>query len=261
MWSLLILITAGGLIGCVDPPSPQKHAVLPSARTIDSAGRRIMVRSFGGAGDEDSNSNCGPVPAIGCCNAQVLWWCEKGVLASINCATTSLCGWSNSSFYDCNTSGGADPSGTYAKDCRSLLGDAQLPPTDGAVPDGKWGQCGSIQEEGCCAGDTLKYCQEGQLKVISCMHNQLCGWLANGSFYDCGTNGLSDPSGRFPLHCSGPTPDASTHDPDTKEDGANPVQGDGPSNMTGCACQTDQGRGDSYLFFVLLATALLLIKR
>ncbi|MBM4356309.1 MAG: trypsin-like serine protease, partial [Deltaproteobacteria bacterium] len=64
------------------------------------------------------------------------------------------------------------------------------------------GACGSISYQGCCDGETLKYCEGGELKQINCSNKPLCGWQTGASFYDCGTNGTGDPSGDYPQDCS-----------------------------------------------------------
>jgi V8-like Glu-specific endopeptidase len=67
------------------------------------------------------------------------------------------------------------------------------------------GSCGSISYQGCCAGDTLKYCEGGELKQINCSNKPSCGWQTGASFYDCGTSGAADPSGENPKDCGSVT--------------------------------------------------------
>ena len=61
--------------------------------------------------------------------------------------------------------------------------------------------CGPITSKGCCDGTTLKYCQGTTYKTIDCTKNPSCGWSSQGSFYDCGTSGYSDPSGQYAKAC------------------------------------------------------------
>ena len=61
--------------------------------------------------------------------------------------------------------------------------------------------CGAISYEGCCAGSTLKYCASGQIKTLDCVKNPACGWSSGGNIYDCGTYGVSDPSGKHAKSC------------------------------------------------------------
>ena len=63
--------------------------------------------------------------------------------------------------------------------------------------------CGGVTYEGCCDGQTLKYCENNQLKTVNCGQQPQCGWNAQNSFYDCGTAGGSDPSGKNPKACPG----------------------------------------------------------
>lgn len=60
--------------------------------------------------------------------------------------------------------------------------------------------CGSIGFQGCCSGTVLKYCESGKLQTLSCSSNPYCGWTSLG-YYDCGTSGGSDPSGKYPKLC------------------------------------------------------------
>jgi len=69
--------------------------------------------------------------------------------------------------------------------------------------------CGDIQFEGCCTGDSqVKYCDEGELVVLDCPSNdpgsQNCTWF-DGSGFDCGAQASGDSSGEFPYLCTGET--------------------------------------------------------
>ena len=59
--------------------------------------------------------------------------------------------------------------------------------------------CGGITYDGCCDGDTLVYCDAGELVVTPCGADG-CGWLPASSWYDCGGNG-ADPGGGLELDC------------------------------------------------------------
>ena len=61
--------------------------------------------------------------------------------------------------------------------------------------------CGPIGKEGCCDGQTLKYCQNGSYYTLDCNKNPSCGWDYGGQIYDCGTSGGSDSSGTHPKAC------------------------------------------------------------
>jgi hypothetical protein len=196
------------------------------------------------------------VPFEGCCDGETLWWCEKGALKKLDCNARPHCGWSNSKLYDCNTSGGQDPTGEKDKEC-SLLGDAKLPPTDGGHGD-MITACGGVTREGCCSGQTLFFCDQGQRKTISCALNPLCGWHAGGGFYDCGTEGATDPSGRFKPQCPAGLPDVGPPLADLKvlADGPGLDHGDASVPGKGCSCAIG-GTGDSAALALTLLCGML----
>ena len=57
---------------------------------------------------------CGGITEEGCCDGQMLRWCEGSSVQSESCP--GGCGWGDDE-YDCNTDGGEDPSGTFPKAC------------------------------------------------------------------------------------------------------------------------------------------------
>ena len=62
--------------------------------------------------------------------------------------------------------------------------------------------CGGVSFEGCCDGNTLKYCENDALTVGECDANEgTCGWAAGSGFYNCGESGDEDPSGDNPIDC------------------------------------------------------------
>ena len=60
-------------------------------------------------------------------------------------------------------------------------------------------------DEGCCdPWGRLVWCDGGNTYCIDCAsHAPLCGWSSDDGFYDCGGDGAEDPSGQFPIQCSG----------------------------------------------------------
>ncbi|MFT7624486.1 MAG: hypothetical protein ACI9WU_003674 [Myxococcota bacterium] len=58
--------------------------------------------------------------------------------------------------------------------------------------------CGAVSFEGCCEGDTLKYCDRG-LQQGDCAEGG-CGWEDTVGYYSCEGDG-ADPSGANPLAC------------------------------------------------------------
>ncbi len=69
-------------------------------------------------------------------------------------------------------------------------------------------KCGQIGPQGCCAGSTLVWCENGVLQEAKCAATPACGWNSFTGGYDCGTDGAADPTGTFPWACeeSGVTP-------------------------------------------------------
>ena len=92
-------------------------------------------------------SDCGAVAFVGCCAGNELWWCEKGLLDSLDCEGKGQCGWSNTDgYYNCGTAGEADPDGTYPMEC----------PSEICVSDCNGKECG---DDGCgksCGGCGVK---------------------------------------------------------------------------------------------------------
>ena len=232
-------------------------SVLDGPRTRTRAASSDHGPSEGGAADAPAGRPCGKIPTVGCCDGETLWWCAQGTLRSKSCAGLPFCGWSSSGVYACNTGGAADPADKHGKLCRALVGDLGLPSSDGAA-DG--GACQGIPREGCCAGNTLRYCEAGKLQTLDCQLNPRCGWLANGQYYDCGTAGKADPDGTFIKPCPGTT--AADLGPDLKAD-LKPPDSAADSEATapgqGCNCNTAAGSpGQPWL---LLAVVMLLGRR
>jgi len=80
------------------------------------------------------------------------------------------------------------PAGSALADC-----------SGGAKPTGK--KCGSIPVEGCCDGETLVFCEAGELCELSCGVMPHCGWSDDRLLYECETDGMSDPTGKLGKEC------------------------------------------------------------
>ncbi len=100
------------------------------------------------------------------------------------------------------------------------VGDGPPPPGDGGVVS----NCYKLTAVGCCRGDQLDYCKNGQMTTASCSGKPKCGWNNAQKKYGCGTSGGSDPGGKFPKSCTAYLPDIGT--PPPVGDGAVPP-GDG----------------------------------
>ena len=64
--------------------------------------------------------------------------------------------------------------------------------------------CEGVTYEGCCEGQTVVWCENGELKSVNCDQSDAgpsCGWSASDGWYWCGTDGGVDPSGQFPKDC------------------------------------------------------------
>jgi len=196
---------------------------------------------------EAGSGGCGSTTAVGCCQGNVVDYCDSGQLKHIDCKNNPNCGWNaGKKKYTCGTGGGSDPGGTYPKSCSGSDGGLQ-PPTDGppvtvvdayqggadgppvTVVDAYQGgmTCGKVTPQGCCRGDMLDFCDNGKLRSADCKGKPKCGWNASQKKYACGTSGGSDPGGSFPKTCPIPPPVGDGSPPPPIGDGPPPV-GDGP---------------------------------
>ena len=127
-------------------------------------------------GDNGCGGSCGTCPTGQTCN-NTKFVCEPGCTPQ---CTGKQCG--------------PDGCGSTCGTCKSY---------ETCDSAGKCNQtgCGPITSKGCCDGTTLKYCQGTTYKTIDCTKNPSCGWSSQGSFYDCGTSGYSDPSGQYAKAC------------------------------------------------------------
>jgi len=300
------VITWAGAIHCVTMTSTQGQAGKLEA---DPA---VICDQWDCYPNGGAPAGCGDVSYEGCCDGDLLQYCESGQLKQAQC-DGGTCGWDNGKgFYNCGTSGGADPSGQYPKDCDGgcepdcagkdcgddgcggscgacadgedcVLGICQDEPCQPACAgkecggDGCGGSCGTcdrgeacdqgqciggvdpcggITYEGCCDGDLLTYCADGEIGTMDCTAedaDNVCGWFGgdatNPEGYYCGPAGAvdaaGDPTGTFPLACPGAvcTPDCAGKN--CGDDGCGGLCGQcagGLSCEDGvCACMPDCG--------------------
>lgn len=162
--------------------------------------------------------DCGEVKAQGCCDDQVLKYCDNGKLRMNDCATNMQCGWEQyANIYSCGTLGGSDPAGTHQKNCDVITdsGVKDASKHDARVGDGTMGSdgtttsdgggdtgCGHIPNIGCCEGQMLKYCVQNHISQIDCSDRLSCGWSAQSEWYDCSTSGQAEPTGKAPRNCA-----------------------------------------------------------
>jgi len=157
--------TAGGA-----DPSGQFPKACSGTCTPSCAGKQC--------GDDGCGGSCGTCPAGQTCNA--------GQCKPQSC--TPVCTGKQCGDDGCGGSCGTCPAGQQCQAGKCVQG--QDP-------------CQGVSWEGCCDGQTLKYCEENQLKTINCGNQPQCGWDAQGKFYNCGTAGAADPSGLSPKECKG----------------------------------------------------------
>lgn len=174
---------------------------------------------------------CGGIPEVGCCAQERVLYCEKGALKVLDCRKKPRCGWRKTGRYDCDTSGGADPTGQHAKLC--FVSNSKSPIDLGAPEN----SCDKIPAEGCCFGDKLKLCQDGKLRVIDCRDNRFCGWRGVAQAYNCGTEGKADPKGKYPRSCPGAPDSGPLRFPDGGAKKATGKLAKKPGGCGGCACE------------------------
>ena len=162
--------------------------------------------------------DCGGLTHQGCCDGELLKWCQDGLVAMIDCSQAPSCGWSAAGFYDCGTEGVPDPGGTYPIECPGCTPtctdkECGADGCGGTCGECAGGQtcddgecvseelsCGDVTQVGCCEGTVLMWCSNGTLMALDCIQKPLCGWSEAGT-YDCGTEGMPDPSGEYPMDC------------------------------------------------------------
>ncbi len=155
---------------------------------------------------QDCKAGCGDLTWQGCCEGHIVHWCDDGIAKSASCAENLHCGWNASSdVYDCDTSGGEDPSGANPRSCNPC-GDGICGPGEGPTncpEDCTRAGCMDVGFAGCCDGEQVLWCDDGTLNALHCGNNPKCGWRDDKGYYDCGTAGNMDPSGGHPQSCTG----------------------------------------------------------
>ena len=176
---------------------------------------------------------CEGVTFEGCCDGTTLQWCQAGALESLDCDTDG-CGWADGE-YNCGGVG-SDPSGEFILSCDGTCdcgskecgddgcgnscGDCSAGLSCDASGACVEDACQGITFDGCCNGDALTWCEGGVLEVIDCSDNTACGWSDSDGYYNCGTDGLEDPSGALPMDCG---LDGPVDNPDPPSDECNGI--------------------------------------
>jgi MYXO-CTERM domain-containing protein len=113
--------------------------------------------------------------------------------------------------------------------------------------------CNGVPPQGCCDGETLKYCISGTLKTRDCSGEPKCGWSAKDSYYYCGTAGGED--NKYPKACPAQPPDSGAAADSGPDSGSTEEKSDGGCSFT-AGSGSDPSRG-----FPLVLLALLLLPR
>jgi len=162
----------------------------------DPTGAVPMSCDFNDAGPAALPDTCGDLTWRGCCDGQTLRYCEGGAVKTKDCGKDPICGWKTSGgngFYDCGTTGAAEPSGQLPRACGADAG--------AGVADAAPG-CGPVPEKGCCLDGWLYYCAAGAIRGMDCRKSPSCGWQPAADYYDCAAEGDPDPTGLYPMTCA-----------------------------------------------------------
>ena len=131
-------------------------------------------------GSSPTGLPCGAIDTVGCCKSGTLYFCEGGEVCALDCTKIPQCGWNaDKGFYDCETTGGADPDLDHPLEC---------PSTTSA-------ECQGVDYSGCCAGSWVYWCDGKQLQGFDCSANQdhnTCGTNAAAAVADCVQTGSAE---------------------------------------------------------------------
>ncbi len=194
--------------------------------------RALTLAVDAGAETGPDAGGCGAISSAGCCAGTTLSYCAGGTIKSKACTSPAQCGWSAAyGLYACGASSSSDPSGKHPRTCPasdasvdapgadSMAADVSPPApadngspdqpgvSDAAPPDAPAG-CGPLTFAGCCVKQKLYFCAGSKVLALDCQSNLHCGWNAKGGYYDCGTDGKADPSGKYPRSCGAALGDA-----------------------------------------------------
>ena len=252
----------------------------PSGKLERDCAKQPTKPDAGVKKDTGTTSSCGNITYTGCCTGTTAKYCSSNKLMTKDCSKisgTPKCGWvAAKKFYSCTTSEGSDPAGLKIRDCakQPAKPDAGVKKDTGTKKDtGSGPACGAVKSQGCCDGDTVKFCASNKLNTKKCSGAKpKCGWDSTKKYYTCGTTGKADPAGKYPMKCSGSTPKDSGVKKDTggvkkdtggikKDTGATAKDS---STNTGGNDDDDDGcsvGGGSSSSLLLLALGLLLLVR
>jgi hypothetical protein len=112
--------------GKIPRPCPVDAGAVDGKPAATDAGPGDGAKKSDGGETLDA-SGCNGVPFVGCCSGATLAFCSGGQLLTLSCGSSATCGWRVSGgFYDCNTTGQPDPSGSHPRACAVPLRDGGL---------------------------------------------------------------------------------------------------------------------------------------
>lgn len=121
-------------------------------------------------------SECGAITYEGCCEGEILKWCENNKLKVLDCTNSPKCGWNDAGFYDCGTDGKPDPSGEFPMKCE-------------CIPSCLGKECG---DDGC--GGSCGQCTGGK----SCVNGKCQSCIPKCDGKECGDDGCGGLCGTCP---------------------------------------------------------------
>lgn len=146
-------------------------AVVPALAIACSAGPEDAPSAEKYRKGAQALGDCGGLDYSGECDGSTLRWCEDGSLMEVNCASSGRsCGWQDSTIGNNCVAGGASG-----------------------------GECGAVDYDGYCDGDTLIWCEDGLQQVDCAADGRTCGWQGGGVGSNClgGSSGGSVGNGAF----------------------------------------------------------------
>ena len=132
-----------------------------------------LLKAQCSGGSSPTGKACGAIPFQGCCDGEVLLFCEGGELCSLDCGKVPHCGWDpGKAYYDCESEGMSGPSARFSKECPAVTPDA----------------CQGVDYAGCCAGDAVYWCNGQGVAMLDCSQNgtlNRCGINSSTNMADC----------------------------------------------------------------------------